>query len=124
MKIKMPFIKRDELIDGKRVIEDEERAVDVDNTMMAQMRWEAKFPEMAKRENIVDYAARIRMVEGEEPPVIISKLKVLYCFLDIEESFVQFIKLFDFSRKDYVDKLINCLKTAFEEIFAEAAEKN
>lgn len=124
MRIKMPFIKRDELVDGKRIIETEERAVDVDNTMMAQMRWEVKFPEMAKRENIVDYAMRIRYVESSELPVVISKLKVLFCFLDIEETFVQFLKLFDFSRKDYVDKLISCLKTAFEQIFAEAAEKN
>lgn len=124
MKIKMPFIKRDELVDGKRVIETEEKAIDVDNTMMAQMRWEAKFPEMAKRENIVDYAMRIKDLKSEELPVIISKLKVLFCFLDIEETFLQFLKLFDFSRKDYVDKLIACLKTAFEQIFAEAAEKN
>ena len=124
MKIKMPFIKRDELVDGKRIIETEEKAIDVDNTMMAQMRWEAKFPEMAKSENIVDYGMRIKDFKSEELPVIISELKVLFCFLDIEETFVQFLKLFDFSRKDYVDKLISCLKTAFEQIFAEAAEKN
>lgn len=124
MKIKMPFIKRDELVDGKRVIETEEKAIDVDNTMMAQMRWEAKFPEMAKSENIVDYAMRIKDLKSEELPVTISKLKVLFCFLDIDETFVQFLKLFDFSRKDYVEKLIDCLKTAFEQIFAEAAEKN
>lgn len=124
MKIKMPFIKRDELVDGKRVIETEEKAIDVDNTMMAQMRWEAKFPEMAKSENIVNYAMRIKDLKSEELPVTISKLKVLFCFLDIDETFVQFLKLFDFSRKDYVEKLIDCLKTAFEQIFAEAAEKN
>lgn len=124
MKIIMPFIKRDELVDGKRIIEEEERAVDVDNTMMAQMRWEAKFPEMSKRENIVDYAMRIKAIEGEEPPIVISKLKVLYCFLDIQESFLQFLKLFDFSRGEYVNRLIDCLKQAFEEIFAEATEKN
>ena len=54
MKVKLPFVKRDEIVDGKRGFETEEREINVDGTLAAQMRWEAKFPEMARRESHVD----------------------------------------------------------------------
>lgn len=125
MKVKLPFITKDEIQDdGRRVFEYRDKDVAIDNTLNAQMRWEARFPELAERESIVDYSCRIKQVESASLTVIISKLKVLYCFLDAELTFEQFLKMFDYSQKEYVEKLIERLTEAFEAIFDAAAEKN
>lgn len=39
-------------------------------------------------------------------------------------TFEQFLKMFDYSQKEYVEKLIERLTEAFEAIFDAAAEKN
>ena len=98
MKLKLPFIRRDEIVDGKRVFETEEREVNVDGTLAAQMRWEAKFPEMAQRESIVDYVGRIQETQSREISVVMSQLKALYCFLETDLPFVLLFKMFDGSK--------------------------
>nr|DAH53914.1 MAG TPA: hypothetical protein [Caudoviricetes sp.] len=123
MKVKLPVVTRDELVDGQRIFEYEEKEVTVDNSMRAQMRWEANFPELAKNENIIDYSERIR---GARVSItsIIAELKVIYCFLDMDLSFDHFLQLFDFSQKKYIEKLIDSLKEAFGSVFSESSEKN
>ena len=96
MKIKLPIVTKDELKDGKRVFEYEEREVVFNNTISCQMRWESCFPELAKRESVIDYAARVRELEGRSVGVLISEMKVVYCFLELDMPFTDFIKLFDF----------------------------
>lgn len=124
MKIILPFVKKDEYKDGKRIFETEERPVEIDNTLVAQMRWEANFPEIAARESIVDYAMRLRNEQSENVAVLISKLKVLFCFFKLDGDFVWFLKLFDFSQKEYVESLIRKISAAFNVIFSGATEKN
>ena len=51
-------------------------------------------------------------------------MKVVYCFLELDMPFTEFIKLFDFSQKEYVEKLIAKIKEAFDVIFDTASEKN
>lgn len=124
MKVILPFVKKDEFKDGKRIFETEDKSVDIDNTLVAQMRWEANFPEIAARESIVDYAMRLKGESGENVSVLISKLKVLFCFFKLDGDFVGFLKMFDFSQKEYVEGLIEKISEAFNAIFAGAAEKN
>lgn len=124
MKVTLPFVKKDELKDGKRIFETEDRAVEIDNTLVAQMRWEANFPEIATRESIVDYAVRLKGENGENLAILISKLKVLYCFFKLDGNFVGFLKMFDFSQKGYVECLIRKISEAFNAIIEGAAEKN
>jgi hypothetical protein len=124
VKIKLPIVTKDELKDGKRVFEYEEREVVFNNTISCQMRWESCFPELAKRESVIDYAARVRELEGRSVGVLISEMKVVYCFLELDMPFTEFIKLFDFSQKEYVEKLIAKIKEAFDVIFDTASEKN
>lgn len=124
MKVKLPFITKDQMENGRRVLEYTDKEISVDSTLHSQMRWEARFPELAEHESIVDYITRIKEVDGTSIAVIISKMKVIYCFLDTELTFEQFLKMFDYSQKEYVKKLIERLKEAFEAIFDAAAEKN
>lgn len=124
MKVILPFVKKDEFKDGKRIFETEDRSVDIDNTLVAQMRWEANFPEIAARESIVDYAMRLKGESGENVSVLISKLKVLFCFFKLDGDFVNFLKMFDFSQREYVEGLIEKISEAFNAIFEGAAEKN
>lgn len=124
MKITLPVVVKDELKDGARLFEYEEQEIAMNNTMLAQMRWESMFPEMAAKENIVDYAERVRGQKAPSLTVIISELKVIYCFLETDMTFIRFLKMFDFSQKEYTDKLLGSLKEAFDTVFATAAEKN
>lgn len=124
MKVILPFVKKDEFKDGKRIFETEDKSVEIDNTLVAQMRWEANFPEIAARESIVDYAMRLKGESGENISALISKLKVLFCFFKLDGDFVGFLKMFDFSQKEYVEGLVEKISEAFNAIFAGAAEKN
>ena len=124
MKVILPFVKKDEFKDGKRIFETEDKSVEIDNTLVAQMRWEANFPEIAARESVVDYAMRLKGESGENVSVLISKLKVLFCFFKLDGDFVGFLKMFDFSQREYVEGLIGKISEAFNAIFAGAAEKN
>ena len=48
MKITLPIVTKDELgKDGKRIFVYEERAMEADFSLGMQLRWEAKFPELA-----------------------------------------------------------------------------
>ena len=73
MKVILPFVKKDEFKDGKRIFETEDKSVEIDNTLVAQMRWEANFPEIAARESIVDYAMRLKGESGENISALISR---------------------------------------------------
>lgn len=124
MKVTLPFIKRDEAKDGVRIFETEDRAVELDNTLVAQMRWEAAFPELAKRESIIDYAERVKDAPSGSVAVLIARLKVLYCFFKMPCAFEDFLAMFDWSQKEYAERLVNAIKEALDLIFGTASEKN
>lgn len=124
MKAKLPIVTKDEIVDGKRVFEYAEKEVEINTSLTCQIRWEASFPEQAKKESIVDYAKRMEGLNAENPAVIISRLKAIFCFIEIECSFIEFIKLFDMTQPVYLKKLEEAIKEVFHIVFDSAAEKN
>ena len=54
MKAKLPIITKDEIVDGKRIFEYAEKEVEINTSLTCQIRWEANFPEQAKRESIIE----------------------------------------------------------------------
>jgi len=124
MKITLPIKTKDEIKDGKRILVYGEKDFELDMSLAAQMRWEAKFPELAKQEDIANYIMRVNEVKDTSTAVIISKLKAMYCFFEIDIGFVEFLKWFDLSNKEYIDKLTKRLSEIFEAIKGEASEKN
>lgn len=93
-------------------------------TINAQYRYEIKFPELSKNESLVDYSKRMDLIKELSLPVIISKLKLIYCWFDEDMTFNDFLKLFDLTDKEYIDKITNKLHKIFEVIFNGSAEKN
>ena len=124
MKITLPVVTKDELgKDGKRIFAYEERAVEADFSLGMQLRWEAKFPELAAQCSVIDYAERVAKAPNDVGGLL-AKLKCVYCFLDTDLTFRAFIKLFDFSQREYVEKLIHKISEAFSVMQDGAAEKN
>lgn len=123
MKITLPIVTKDELVDGKRIFEYEYRAMGADFSLGMQLRWESRFPEIASNCSIVEYAQRLKNAPNDIASVI-SKIKCVYCFLDTDMPFIKFITLFDFSQKEYVEKLIRAISDAIKVMQESAAEKN
>jgi hypothetical protein len=123
MKIKLP-IQTKEIIDGKLVIKSSEIELKIDTSLLAQQRFESKFPKLAEKEDLEGYSKRICAVETLSIAVIISKMKMLYCWFDTDMSFEDFLRLFDLTDVEYIKKLVNVFKEAFELIFNASAEKN
>lgn len=124
MKIKLP-IQTKEIVNGELVKRQSEKVFDLDTSLAAQVRFETKFPELAQREDLDGYSKRICKVEELSVAVIISKMKMLYCWFDTDLCFIDFLKLFDLTDTDYtVNKLTKAIKEAFEIIFDGSAEKN
>lgn len=124
MKVKLPVVVQNEIQGGKHLFKSEEKEFDVDMSLACQIRWEAKFPELAKNETIVDYAVRTSKIQSQNAAVILSKLKFLYCLFDTEISFIQFVKMFDFSNEAYVTDLLKRIEEIFQLVLNSAAEKN
>lgn len=124
MKIKLP-IQTKEIVNGELVKKQSEKVFDLDTSLAAQVRFETKFPELAQKEDLDGYSKRICKVEELSVALIISKMKMLYCWFDTDLCFVDFLKLFDLTDTDYtVNKLTKAIKEAFELIFDGSAEKN
>lgn len=124
MKIKLP-IQTKEIVNGELVKKQSERVFELDTSLASQIRFETKFPKLAERENLFDYSKRICEIEELSAPIIISKMKMLYCWFDTEIEFIDFLKLFDLTDTDYtVNKLTKAIKQSFDLILEASAEKN
>jgi hypothetical protein len=124
MKIKLP-IQTKEIVNGELVKKQTEKVFDLDTSLASQIRFETKFPDLALKEDLDGYSKRICKVEELSVAVIISKMKMLYCWFDTDLCFIDFLKLFDLTDTDYtVNKLTKAIKEAFELIFDGSAEKN
>lgn len=123
MKIKLP-IQTKEIIDGKLVKKETYKEFEVDTSLASQIRFESKFPALASKEDLEGYSKRICAIEELSAPIIISKMKMLYCWFDTEISFIDFLKLFDLTDIEYINKMTTAIKEAFEIIFNASAEKN
>lgn len=124
MKVKLPVVTRNEIVDGERKFETSEREFEMDMSLACQMRWEMKFPELAAKENFVDYTTRTKKMESKDAAVILSKMKAMYCFFDTDLSFMQFIKMFDFSKPVFTNELIKRINEVFEIVLDGSSEKN
>lgn len=123
MRFKFPVIRK-EIVDGKVKKEKGYIDFDVDVSLASQVRYETKFPDLAKREDLYNYSKRISEVEELSTAKILSWLKLLYCWIDIDIEFIDFLKLFDLTDKEYVKDFTKALKDAFDKILDGSAEKN
>ena len=123
MKVKLP-IQTKEAVNGKLVKKQSEKVFEIDTSLASQIRFESKFPKLAEREDLFNYSKRICKIDELSAPVIISKMKMLYCWFDTDIDFIEFLKLFDLSDIEYVHLLTEAIKTAFDLIFTSSSEKN
>lgn len=127
MKVILTVKTKDEIKNGKRLIEYADKEFELDLSLNCQMRWEKHFPTQAENEDLILYTERIReAIEKDQAsvPLIISMLKTIYCYFDTDISFQQFLRLFDFSSIEHTEKIVNDMKNIFEIVLAEAVEKN
>ncbi len=123
MKVKLPIQKK-ENIEGNLIVKESEKVFEIDTSLASQIRFEAKFPKLAEREDLFGYSKRICEIEELSASIIISKMKMLYCWFDTEIEFIDFLKLFDLSDAKYIEKLTEAIKNAFELVLNSSAEKN
>lgn len=97
---------------------------DLDMSLASQIRFEAKFPELAKNEDLIGYAQRLKDIKELSTAVVLSNMKILYCWFDTELTFIEFLKLFDLTDIDYIKQLTEEIKTIFDLILNGSAEKN
>lgn len=123
MKVKLPTQKK-EIKDGKLVKENNDKEFDLDTSIASQVRFEAKFPELSKNEDLFEYSKRICAIEGLSASLIISKMKMLYCWFDTDITFIDFLKMFDLSDIEYSKKLADKIHEVFKIVYESSAEKN
>ena len=70
------------------------------------------------------YTKRIREYKDLSTAKILSDLKLLYCWIDIDIEFIDFVRLFDMSDKEYVKDLLKAMDEGFKFILNSSAEKN
>lgn len=132
MKTTLPIREKKLLDDGTIEIKDSELEVDVDVSVLSQIRFESKFPELAKFEDIYDYTKRIFAIEEKDKngkpiitaPVLISKFKAIYCWFETDLSFYDFVKLCSSGDDEYQDKLLKKIHQIANAITNGSAEKN
>ena len=113
-----------EIKDGKLIKIPGEFIADLDTTLVSQMRFESKFPEMAAREDLISYAQRIMAVKELTVAKIISELKIVYCFFDTDKTFIEFLKMFDLADEEYVLRFVDEIKGVFDLVLGSSSEKN
>lgn len=123
MKIKLP-VQLKKIENGELLKVETEKEFEIDTSLASQIRFEAKFPELAKNEDLFGYSQRICAIDSLSSGVIISKMKMLFCWFETDMEFIDFLKMFDLSDNEYVEKLTQKMKQAFELIFGGSAEKN
>lgn len=123
MKIKLP-IQTKEFVAGKQKVVKGEKEFDLDTSLASQIRWEARFPEQAIHEDLFTYTQRIAKQDQVTGPVLISKMKTIYCWFDTDMSFIDFLKMFDLSDSAYVKSLTDQISAVWQSITESSAEKN
>ncbi len=123
MKIKLP-VQTKEIKNGAMVKTQGEQEFDLDMSLAAQIRFETKFPALAEREDLLGYSKRIFEINDLSLGLMVSKLKMIYCWFDTEMGFIDFSKLFDLSDEPYTKKLGKALKDTFQIVADGSAEKN
>lgn len=123
MKISLPIYKPDRIENGKVKINEYEQSFELITSLASEMRYEALFPKMAEHEDLITYTDRIINSKPSREKWL-SELKVLYCWLDTDLSFIEFIDLFAQPNEEYIKKLSKRLKEIFDVVCNGSAEKN
>ena len=123
MIINIPIISK-EINKGKVKVVEKELKADLITSLAAELRFEKFFPKMAEREDLYSYTKRICDIEETSIAKTLSELKTLYCWLDVDIAFIDFVNLFDISNSTYMKKLTKSLKEVFDIVFESSAEKN
>lgn len=97
---------------------------DLDMSLASQIRFEAKFPELAKNEDLIGYAQRLKDTKELSTAIILSNMKILYCWFDTDLTFIEFLKLFDLTDLAYIKSLTEEIKNVFDLVLNGSAEKN
>lgn len=122
MEVTLP-IQKVKISNGKKIVQSKEQPFELDMTLAAQMRYEAKFPELAKKESLYDYTKRILTYDVSREQAL-SLLKTLYCWFATDMPFISFVQLFDYTDHNYMNKLFDRMHQIFEIIFDGSSEKN
>lgn len=97
----------------------------LDMSLASEARFEQKFPaEYKVYGDLQQYMERVNGYEDLNRAKVLSMLKCLYCWFDTRYSFIEFLQLFDFTDIDYISKLVEKLRLAFNIIRESASEKN
>lgn len=123
MKITLP-VQTKEYKNGKLIKTKKEEEFELDTSLASEIRWEARFPEQASREDLFSYTQRIQKDDALTAPSILSKMKAIYCWFDTSKSFIDFVKMFDLSDAAYIENLTSRIKAVWETIQSSSAEKN
>ena len=96
-----------------------------DMSLASEARFEQKFPtEYKAYGDLQQFTERVRVVEDINKAKLVTILKCMYCYFDTKYSFVDFLHLFDVSDIEYIHKLVDKLRLAFNIILENASEKN
>lgn len=109
---------------NKLIVEKGEINVAIDTSIYAEERWEANFPQNAKKETLFAYIERVKKVgQLESKAHILSNLKALYCFMEGQDiaDFKSFLQLFDLADTNYIKKLVDKMKYVFELVLSTSA---
>lgn len=123
MKITLP-VQTKEYKNGELIKTKKEEEFELDTSLASEIRWEARFPEQASREDLFSYTQRIQKDDALTAPSILSKMKAIYCWFDTSKSFIDFVKMFDLSDATYIEDLTSRIKAVWETIQSSSAEKN
>lgn len=123
IEIKLPVIKK-ELKNDEIIITREDKKFGIDTSIVAQERFEINFPELAKNYDLFDFIEKLEITKDAKLAVSISRLKVIFCLIETDMTFKQFLQLFDFSVPDYTEELVNKLKNILELALKSSSEKN
>lgn len=96
-----------------------------DMSLASEARFEQKFPAEYKRfGDLQQFMENVRAVENVNKEKLITVLKCLYCYFDTRYTFIEFLQFFDSSDINYLHKLVDKLRLAFNIIAENASEKN
>lgn len=126
MKTTLPVREKELLDDGTVKVKDYNIEVDVDTSLNAQDRFQAHFPELAQHEDLETYTKRIYEHKEMTMPVLMSKIKSFYCWIDTDVTFKDFNKLIMgcIGDEDYRKKIIKKLDDIANAISNGSSEKN
>ena len=99
------------------IVTEKEIPVAIDTSLFAEERWEKYFPDLAKKETLFAYIEREQSAGLlTDKAMIVANLKALYCFMEGDKiaDFKSFCQLFDISKGEYFNRLVNKLTFIFE----------